>query len=343
LSHEGEILNQKKEALREKSQFKECPFQPEIGDFNRMLAEKGETMQEFLDRMTTSKLATEQEIEMKRQEQLLKEMTYEANGKILGKIYNQFLNNFLLEMFHPWTNDYENNENLDRKLQGYKSVFDALYQESRILKEKKENLKKKTEQQNELLMNQYREFHRCEKTEKILFNMQKKKLASLFEQLDHDYDGYISAHKINISKLSNELLDVLTPLLLKIEEHQLELDFDQFFQIVMEFAKFLPLTDKEILLGAERELFKSPPEEYTFVPQLTANTKEIMKHSQAERRKINLWEDHRMRETGDKENKEMYECTFHPQTLDYNPKKFKKEISSSMGLKETLIHTMSNS
>lgn len=64
---------------------------PEIGDFNRMLAEKGETLQEFLDRMTTSKAITEQEIEMMRQEQIAKEMTYEANGKVLGMIYYPFL------------------------------------------------------------------------------------------------------------------------------------------------------------------------------------------------------------------------------------------------------------
>lgn len=52
----------------------------------------------------------------------------------------------------------------------------------------------------------------------ILFNLWKQKLLSLFELLDSDYDGYISSQKIDISKLSNETLDVLTPLLLKIEE-----------------------------------------------------------------------------------------------------------------------------
>ena len=90
LSREGEILNQKKKALRVRSQSKECPFQPEIGEFNRMLAEKGETLQEFLDRMTTSRLVSEQEIEMMRQEKLIKEMTYEANGKVLGRELSVF-------------------------------------------------------------------------------------------------------------------------------------------------------------------------------------------------------------------------------------------------------------
>lgn len=238
--------------------------------------------------------------------------------------------------------EYENKSNVDKKNKGYRSVFDALYIESRILKEKKQNLVELKTQQDTMTSLQYKESKKWGKSEKILLKMQRNILKTLFDHLDHDYDGYISAHKIDISNISNELLDVLTPLLLKIEEHSLQLDFEQFWEIVLEFSKSLPLTDKEILLGAERNYLKSPPQQFSFQPELTANTRALAHQNPSEGRKANLWEDHRVRTNGDKENEDMSECTFHPQTHDYNPKKFKKGISSNMGLKDTLVQTMGN-
>ena len=132
-----------------------------------------------------------------------------------------------------------------------------------------------------------------EKSNIILFKVWTRKLQDLFELLDNDYDGYISSHKIDISGLSNELLDVLTPLLLKIEEHQLVLDFDKFVEITLEFSKCLTLPDKTLLLGAERELFKSPPEAHPFTPNLTENTRAIVELGELDKRQFQLWEDHR--------------------------------------------------
>lgn len=271
---------------------------------------------------------TEEEVEKKRQE-----------IKFFQEQYDQANNQ---EFFKPKISQYETQYNTDRKLQGYKSVFEALHHEAKILNDKKQNLKDNYQKQTKLISQQYIESKKCPNSEAILLKVHRERLSQLFQALDHDYDGYISAAKISIASLSNELLDVLTPLLLKIEEHSLQLDFEQFVQIVMDFSKYLSHPDKALLLGAERELFKSPQEQHPFTPALTANTRAIMEYANSENRKVHLWEDTRERTIGDKENDELQECTFHPQILDYKPGKFKKGIKSRMDLKETIIHTMSN-
>lgn len=200
---------------------------------------------------------------------------------------------------------YESSRSTERKLHKHESVFDALHQEARILNDKREILKKQYEKK--VADEKYKQIKASEKSNLILFNVWSKKLRELFEQLDNDYDGYISSHKIDISGLSNELLDVLTPLLLKIEEHELVLNFKEFVEITLEFSKCLTLPEKTLLLGAERELFKSPPEEHPFAPSLTENTRAIVELGEFDKRQFQLWEDHRRRSVPKEDDKEMYE------------------------------------
>lgn len=55
-----------------------------------------------------------------------------------------------------------------------------------------------------------------------------ERCKELFEKLDDDKDGYISAQKIDILEISNEVIDLITPLLLQIEKRALILNFTQF-------------------------------------------------------------------------------------------------------------------
>ena len=325
---EKEVIEQRKSKLRKKSLKKECSFKPDIGEFNRQLAQLDENQDEFLQRITNSKQATEEKINEKRQEIRYYEEIYDEKN-------NQ-------ELFKPKISEYGNPLNHDRKIQGYKNVYEALHEEARILKNKKQNLKKSSKEQNKFASEQYKKSKKNLKSDKILLKSHKAKLAKIFEMLDSDYDGYISAQKVDLSQLSNEILDILTPLLLKIEEHSLNIDFDQFVDIVLEFSQHLSITEKNILLGPDRELLRSPPEEHPFKPELSANTKAIIEFGGGDRRNVELWEDHRMRGSAEKENKELYECTFHPQILDYKPEHFRKGLNSKMGLKDTIVHTMSN-
>jgi hypothetical protein len=274
------VIEQKNNKLRDRSHKETCSFKPEIGEFNRQLAEIGESQQEFLQRLTISKEVSEQQINEMRQQQKFYQEEYDPKD---GQ-----------QMFQPKISQYENMVNNDRKMQGYNDVFEALHEEARILKDKKQNLKKVSKAQKLQISEQYRESKKCKQSDTLLYQAQRNKLSKVFEQLDSDYDGYISAHKINLADLSNELLDVMTPLLLKIEEHSLNVDFEQFVEIVMEYSKHLPLCDKALLLGADRPLYRVAPEEPSFAPTLSSNTNAIMEIIGKDR-KVKLWEDHRDR------------------------------------------------
>lgn len=326
LAREGAIFEENKKKIRSKSLKEQCPFKPDIGEFNRQLANTGESRKEFLNRMINSKKVQMEAFEEKCNQMKFIQENYDSKS---GQ-----------PLYVPKIGEYDNYSHLDRKLQGYKSVFDALHEEARILKDKKKHLLKNKHKENQQKTQEYKERSLCHNSKKILYNLYKKKLNKLFEMLDNDYDGYISAQRINITELSNELLDVITPLLLKLEEHSLKLNFDQFVEIVLEFSKCLSLPDKEILLGQERELFKNLPEEPTFTPTLTENTRAIMEYAKDLHRKPNLWEDHRIRATGDKENRELEHCTFQPQTIDYQPEKLKFGVKSKMGVRDVLIETL---
>ncbi len=65
-------------------------------------------------------------------------------------------------------------------------------------------------------------------TEKIFDNMLKTRLEEIFEVLDSDEDGQISANKIDIKHLSTYALEIFAPLLCEMEEVSLELDKQTF-------------------------------------------------------------------------------------------------------------------
>ena len=65
--------------------------------------------------------------------------------------------------------------------------------------------------------------------------MEKKKFqafSQIFTWLDSDKDGHISADKIDISLLSADLLEVLSPLFMEMEELSQALDSEEFIDAV---------------------------------------------------------------------------------------------------------------
>jgi len=88
----------------------------------------------------------------------------------------------------------------------------------------------------------------CSSTKKIV---EKKKCAAfiqIFEWLDSDKDGHISADKIDISPLSADLLEVLSPLFMEMEELSQALDAEEFVDAVGRLYDSLALPQKNILL-----------------------------------------------------------------------------------------------
>jgi Ca2+-binding EF-hand superfamily protein len=72
-----------------------------------------------------------------------------------------------------------------------------------------------------------------------------EKFIEIFNKLDNDDDGLISANKISIEKLDEKILMMVSPVLIEMEEIGLELDFKQFNEAldklyeVYFFTKFL--------------------------------------------------------------------------------------------------------
>lgn len=140
---EKEIIEQKNAKLSETLLKEQCSFKPEIGEFNRKLAETGENHQEFIQRLVTSKEMTEQQTDDLRQEiRFYQEVFDPKHGQ---------------NMFQPKISHYGNHANIDRKMQGYNDVFEALHKEARILKDKKQNLRKINKAHKLQISEQYRE------------------------------------------------------------------------------------------------------------------------------------------------------------------------------------------
>ena len=73
-------------------------------------------------------------------------------------------------------------------------------------------------------------------------------MKQLFDTLDSNHDGLISHENIDISQLSNEMLDKLTGFLVRLENEKLELSFDQFvIDLNKEFKKVSPSIFKQML------------------------------------------------------------------------------------------------
>lgn len=70
----------------------------------------------------------------------------------------------------------------------------------------------------------------------------------IFTWLDSDKDGHISADKIDISLLSADLLEVLSPLFMEMEELSQALDAEEFIDAVGRLYDSLSLPQKGILL-----------------------------------------------------------------------------------------------
>lgn len=86
---------------------------------------------------------------------------------------------------------------------------------------------------------------------RIVENLLNRQISKLFDALDSDLDGMISANRIDIGKLKPKKLAMLTPLLVEMEELNLELDKENFTEAVKRLAKSLSISEKDYLLGVE--------------------------------------------------------------------------------------------
>jgi len=90
--------------------------------------------------------------------------------------------------------------------------------------------------------------HTNSQTNKLIANKKKAAFAKIFNWLDSDQDGLISTMKIDINLIENELLEVMSPLLIELAEVQEPLNFSEFYSALNRLYETVPLPQKEILL-----------------------------------------------------------------------------------------------
>lgn len=65
-------------------------------------------------------------------------------------------------------------------------------------------------------------------TDRIVENTKKQKLNEIFDIFDSDFDGIISANKIELSYIPSDLLAIFKPLITEMEDIGQSLDRDEF-------------------------------------------------------------------------------------------------------------------
>lgn len=116
---------------------------------------------------------------------------------------------------------------------------------------------------------------------RIVENLLNRKISDLFDALDSDLDGMISANRIDIKNLEPKKLALLTPLLVEMEDLNLELDKENFTEAVKRLVKSLSISEKDYLLGVETKkkvrAYTGSMKDCTFRPKINPKSKEIAK------------------------------------------------------------------
>ena len=165
------------------------------------------------------------------------------------------------------------------------------------------------------------------KSRRITDQIKEKRLRTLFEKLDDDYDGYISSQKINILEVNNEIIDIITPFLLKIEDKALILNFRQFCECIDDFSKTLSIEERNILFGPVKNTSHNHEAANTFRPNINSKSLQICDETNRSTKSKRIEEmidekknwkmrDFKIKEINDQ--KVFDECTFKPKVINYN-------------------------
>jgi len=83
-------------------------------------------------------------------------------------------------------------------------------------------------------------------------HLKHKRLEKMFNTLDSDHDGLISSNKISITEFSLSDIDLITPLLLKIEQIGEEINLQKFIELAEEFLMTISVSERTYLTGPVR-------------------------------------------------------------------------------------------
>lgn len=85
------------------------------------------------------------------------------------------------------------------------------------------------------------------RSNKIVEKAKTQNFIQIFKMLDSDGDGQISAYRIDITALEADLLQVLTPLFVEMEELGMSLNQDEFIDAAQRLYITVTLPEKNLL------------------------------------------------------------------------------------------------
>ena len=203
LYYESENKGKKNKKKQELSFKKNHPFKPRISTFAQNMKNKKESMNEFVNRISKNleEIKTSNSKSKKN-----KQINLDKNAK------NNDNNNFRPRISRGPQNINQRNVTVN---------LDGFY-DQRITKEKKElqQSKKEDELEKKNLYNQ--------KSKDIIIKMKIKKYKELFALLDSDQDGLISEDKIQLTKVEENILKNIKPILEELKQTKKEMNFKEF-------------------------------------------------------------------------------------------------------------------
>lgn len=129
-------------------------------------------------------------------------------------------------------------------------------------------------------------------SEALLEKMKVKRFITLFQILDSNGDGLVSAQKIDISQLKPELLEIMTPLFWEMEELGQTLDWHEFVDAWKLLYNTLNICDKNKLLAInhkwekERQSYVVSP---SFVPEINKKSSKLAQYRKQDGEKVEDW------------------------------------------------------
>lgn len=300
------------------------PYQPEINEESRRIVESKHGQQRFVERL--SKYASDREAKL---------MIEKAR---LNPPFSHMLNpETNMPYFHPVTGRPPSTSR-EREAVGVGPYLHSL----------SVKMQQKLDEQREI---QYsRKSREREAIPQSSFMIEQRKnfvFKSIFDSLDSDSDGVISADKINIEVIDSDILKIISPMLINMEELSMEIDEATFIYGMQEIYKKLCVADRDKLISGFRAKRAFVDEECTFRPHLNAvslrmaaNKKSLVETVSllGAKKRAELQNKYELDSEGNalaminEENsetrsmiqryhEEMQDCTFQPQLNDYVPTK----------------------
>lgn len=288
LHYDASKRKSRNNSLSEQS-VSQYPYKPHVRHRSKSI----ESKEEFLNRLHTSRLRSQEELNHVRQKSEI------LVDKLTGK-----------EFFKPQINRKSlTPRNTEPK---WKQLY-AL----------KDNKMKKIEDQSLQTQKFWEATIAAQKasdaSQKIFRDFRAKQFHNLFKSLDSDCDGNISYASIKLDHLDVKSLMILNPLLTHLEESKLSLDFTQFEMMLNDLMKNLTVEDKAYIL--KRDTKKQTEVRIRLVSPKSARMAEKRRASQPHEFYDRLFGAYKLTELKasetrkQREEEELEKCTFMPNSL----------------------------